>query len=404
MASLSLAQTFSELDQLLSSNQDFWRFEPFQASRSSFELPPSWQVLNPFLDSLQPHDIAELKEDQQKLLAVIADKISDLSKLWDYCHLNEFATEASSKSDHHNVGIPGRKWQQINAMGKVALQVHQPDQSWLEWCSGKGYLGQWLARESNLPVVSFEWQEQLCEAGQAMADKQQLPMQFVQGDALSESCISVFKPNQHAVALHACGDLHAHLIEHVCQQELPAVTLSPCCYHLIQTDKYQPLSQLGQQAQLQLSKSDLRIPLQETVTGGERVTRHREQEMSFRLGLDLLLQQEFAQQTYIPVPSIKKSQLSLGFAAFCEWAKQQKQWQFDFSGVDFDFWLRQGQKRFWQMEKLSLMQQVFRRPLEMWLVCDKALRLEEAGYKVQLGTFCQRDITPRNIIIQAVYK
>ena len=121
--------------------------------------------------------------------------------------------------------------------------------------------------------------------------------------------------------------------------------------------------------------------------------------MSYRLGLDSLLQETSNQNGYIPIPSIKKSQLSQGFASFCQWAKQHK--NLEIALDDLDFWYHKGQARFIQMERLSLVQQVFRRPLEMWLVCDKALRLEQAGYDVSLSTFCHRDITPRNILIQA---
>ena len=44
---------------------------------------------------------------------------------------------------------------------------------------------------------------------------------------------------------------------------------------------------------------------------------------------------------------------------------------------------------------------VFRRAIEMWLVLDRVLYLEAAGYQVQLTTFCQKSLTPRNILIQA---
>jgi hypothetical protein len=53
------------------------------------------------------------------------------------------------------------------------------------------------------------------------------------------------------------------------------------------------------------------------------------------------------------------------------------------------------------MERLSLVQQIFQRPLEMWLVYDRALFLQQHGYYVDLFTFCERRVTPRNLLIQA---
>lgn len=398
----SLSQRFSLLDKALITTQEFWRTEPFHLSINESLPWTNHPELCEYLARLDVESIEQLKGDTTTLVERLSPFIPALTSLWAQCELDTLLLTGEHDTQHLSVGIPGRKWQQITAMGEAALQVNRSNQDWLEWCAGKGYLGQWLAQQSQLPVVSFEWQESLCVAGQALADKHHLPMTFIQGDALSDDCHKVFKPNQHAVALHACGDLHAHLIEHVCQQNLSGVTLSPCCYHLIQGDDYQPLSALGKQSQLRLTKTELRIPLQETVTGGERVKRHRELEMTYRLGLDCLLQNASNQQTYTPIPSIKKSQLSQGFANFCQWAKEQRSLEVTLENLDY--WQQRGQERFIQMERLSLVQQAFRRPLEMWLVCDKALCLEQAGYDVSLSTFCPRDITPRNILIQAIEK
>jgi hypothetical protein len=150
-----------------------------------------------------------------------------------------------------------------------------------------------------------------------------------------------------------------------------------------------------------LSKSDLRIPLQETVTGGERVKRHRQLEMSYRLGFSKLLKAERHIDEYIPVPSIKKSELSKGFESFCRWASEVKKISLG-SDVDFDFYLAQGETLFWEMEKLSLVQQVFRRPLEIWLALDRAIYLQEQGYEASIEEFCERSITPRNLLIHGV--
>nr|WP_026025822.1 methyltransferase [Vibrio rumoiensis] len=395
-----MAERFNILDQSLLQTQALWRIDPFQLSFHS-SLP--WQEIAPdlcqFLAQLTDDDIIEFKQNTASLLPELSIFIPQLSTLWQACELENLRESPLHGVEALSVGIPGRKWQQICAMGSAALKENKGTK-WLEWCSGKGFLGQVLAQQSHLPVTSFEWQQGLCDSGQVLANQRKLKMTFVQGDALSASSTSVFNQQQHAVALHACGDLHAHLIEHVCQQHLPALTLSPCCYHLIEGDHYQALSTHGQQSKLQLSKNELRIPLQETVTGGQRVKQHRELEMTYRLALDSLLREKMGHCEYTPLPSIKKSELGLGFEHFCHWSQQQKALIFPMN--DLTSWEAKGRQRFMQMERISLIQQVFRRPLEMWLVCDKALRLQQQGYSVSVSTFCTREITPRNILIQAV--
>ena len=45
---------------------------------------------------------------------------------------------------------------------------------------------------------------------------------------------------------------------------------------------------------------------------------------------------------------------------------------------------------------------VFRRGIELWVDLDRACYLAEAGWRVQLGTFCSRALTPRNLAITAL--
>ena len=392
---------FKILDSFLLEHQIYWRSDPFHLCRTQ-QTP--WRNVNrplvDWLEGLSIQRIQTLKEQPQ----LVADELTlVLPQLYSVNQNIQFdrATLAGLKlARGTGDGIPGRKLQQIVSMGEAVLENHY-GKEWLEWCSGKGFLGRILSQQSKQKVTSFEWQQSLCESGQAIADAQQLDMTFVQGDAFTEDAEEVFNIDQHAVALHACGDLHVELVKKSVFHGLPAVTISPCCYHLIREDVYQAMSCVARSSALTLSKSDLRIPLQETVTGGERVKRHRQLEMSYRLGFCQLLKAELGIDEYIPIPSIKKSELSEGFESFCGWASEVKGMSLG-AGINFGLYLEQGEALFWEMEKLSLVQQVFRRPLEIWLALDRAIYLQEQGYEASIEEFCERSITPRNLLIHGV--
>jgi hypothetical protein len=70
------------------------------------------------------------------------------------------------------------------------------------------------------------------------------------------------------------------------------------------------------------------------------------------------------------------------------------------SGLDFDDYLQQGQQNYRQVFRLELLRRLFNRPLEYWLALDRALYLEDHGYQVSISRFCDRSITPRNLLIQ----
>lgn len=352
-----------------------------------------------WLASLTPSQIEEYKSEPELLVKAIGTCLPDLEPLAALTRLETLSLNGLELARGLDSGIPGRKLEQISSMGEAAIQHHH-GKEWLEWCSGKGYLGRILTTQTNQPVTSFEFQQALCDSGQQAANEHHWNMTFIQGDAFDSAAKAVFKPTQHAVALHACGDLHVRLMQYGSENGIAAMTISPCCYHLIQSEQYQPMSEQGRASSLSLSKQELRIPLQQTVTGGERVRRHRQQEMVFRLGFDLITRQALGLTEYQPVPSIRKSQLSDGFEALCHWAAERKDIELT-QDIDFSKFEYLAEQRFWQMERLSLVQLVFQRPLEIWLALDKALYLEERGYRVRLAEFCAKSVTPRNILICA---
>lgn len=381
-----------------------WQYDPFLSCVDNTDFHLNQPQLSRWL--------ADLTAEQIKLYQGHSDVLCDDLKaagfaFVDAVHALENASKLPQAQPYSlpqierglTQGIPGRKLNQIESLIAVSLK-HASSAQWLEWCAGKGYLGRILSAATQKPVTSLEWQNDLCQKGQHFADQHQLPMTFVHGDAFSDKAQPLIRQDQHALALHACGDLHMRLIKLAAANQTNALTISPCCYHLTRDEVYQPLSTCAQSAMLHLSRTDLKIPLQQTMTGGKRVIRHRFEEMSYRLGLAKLLQSLMNSSEYINIPSIKKSQLSQGFQSFCLWAIEYKNIDVS-SEIDFDHWQRVGERLFWQMEAIGLIQSLFKRAIEMWLIYDKAMFLEEQNYQVDVGIFCEPQISPRNIYIQA---
>ncbi|OOE95805.1 methyltransferase [Salinivibrio sp. AR640] len=396
MSSLSFSDQFNQLTNLLIQHQNLWRLMPMAHT----QLP--WQDDGPLCQWL-----ATL--DNTQLAALNADPDAVIKKLatW-WPALNQLPALVSVPMAQHtdieldsrlNVGVPGRKWAQIQAYLGAMPQTDKTA-CYLEWCAGKGYLGRGVAAITGKPVESVEWQSELCEQGQTFADQKALPMQFYSLDAMSEAATVVIAGCEHGLALHACGDLHVKLLQKAVATGMRALTVSPCCYHLIRGDRYQPLSAQAQEAALTLSKADLKLAVQESVTGGQRVRRQREQEVTYRLGFDEWQRDYQQSEHYLPLPALKKSQLTQGFAAFCRWGAAQK--GLTFPG-DFDqtHYLARGEARFLVLEKINLIKSAFRRAMELWLVLDRVLYLQQHGYRVTLTQFCERELTPRNLLIHA---
>jgi hypothetical protein len=383
---------FQALDAFLIEHQGLWRPRPF----THRQLP--WESAHPELAHwLRQRSLAEAEASHNTphelqapapfpQLAAQALHLSAVDKL---------PTQPLAPARHRlNVDVPGRKWQQIEAFG-AALQFAQPPGHWLDWCAGKGHLGRRLLQPGQ-QLTCLEYDPALVAAGQALSEHHHLPATHRLQDVMADVAIS---PEHTPVALHACGDLHVRLLKLASAAGCKQLALAPCCYNRINADTYQAMSTAGHASRLQLSVDDLGLPLSETVTAGHRVRLQRDTSMARRLGFDHLQRQLRGCDEYLPTPSLPAGWLEKPFAVYCQELASRKglsTGEQDWAALEALGWQRLAEVR-----NLELLRGLFRRPLELWLVLDRALFLAEKGYRVEVGSFCEPALTPRNLMVLA---
>jgi transposase-like protein len=149
---------------------------------------------------------------------------------------------------------------------------------------------------------------------------------------------------------------------------------------------------------LQFSKSDLRLAVQQSCTGGERVSRLAQTEMLWRqVWLQWRRQLGLAYQS---LRSVAKHWFSGELRDFLVFAGAEHQLETP-DVAQLPALLTAAEQALLQQRRLELVQHLFRRPLELWLVLDLALFLEEHGYQIQLSELCDASLTPRNLLLQA---
>ncbi|MBF6028277.1 methyltransferase [Pseudomonas sp. P115] len=383
---------FAALDRFLTEHQGLWRPRPF----THLHLP--WETQHPELAQWlrqrsladaesahnHPHDLPAPAPFPQ--LAAQARQLSAVDKL---------PSLPLAPARHRlNVDVPGRKWQQIEAFGAALTFKHTPTH-WLDWCAGKGHLGRRLL-QTGQHLTCLEYDPALIAAGQALSDHHGLPVTHCQQDVMANVALS---PDHTPVALHACGDLHVRLLQLANAVGCKHLAVAPCCYNRINADTYQPLSNAGRASTLQLSVDDLGLPLSETVTAGNRVRLQRDTSMARRLGFDQLQRQLRGCDEYLPTPSLPAGWLDKPFADYCRELASRK--GLSTGQENWEALEAYGWRRLAEVRNLELVRGLFRRPLELWLVLDRALFLTENGYRVEVGSFCDATLTPRNLMVLA---
>ena len=383
---------FHALDAFLTEHQGLWRPRPF----TQLQLP--WETEHPALSQWlrkrslaeaeashnQPHDLPAPAPFPQ--LAAHALRLGTVDKL---------PTYTLEPARHRlNVDVPGRKWQQIEAFG-AALTFTQTPAHWLDWCAGKGHLGRRLLQPGQR-LTCLEYDPALIASGQALSDRHDLPATHHLQDVMVDVAI---QPEHTPVALHACGDLHVRLLQLASAAGCKQLALAPCCYNRITADRYQAVSAAGRASLLQLSIDDLGLPLSETVTAGNRVRQQRDTSMARRLGFDQLQRQLRGCDDYLPTPSLPASWLDKPFADYCQELASLK--GLSTGEQNWPALEAHGWQRLAEVRNLELVRGLFRRPLELWLVLDRALFMVEQGYNVEVGSFCEPSLTPRNLMVLA---
>ncbi|WP_350606301.1 methyltransferase [Pseudoalteromonas sp. MER144-MNA-CIBAN-0113] len=388
---MTLTEQFTALDSLLMNTRSYWQCTAFD-----FDCLP-WPELHDPLTALTDQDVAELDTDQAQLYQFFSPYIPGIEQL---SRLASLPVITSSRTDYPfwiSNGIKGRKFTQLQDFVGALPANEQPI---LEWCAGKGHLGRMLAFNGAPSVHSIELQSHLCEQGQKSAQQQGLAMQFSQADVLTDNTQDFFNPQTHAVALHACGALHQTFMHQASAAKVTKISFSPCCYHLFTENNYQAMSEQAKRSALNLTHRDLKLALQETVTAPSRVGKVRKTEVEWRLGFDALRKSLTGESAYVSVPSVNKAIFSDSFESFCKWAADKKALKLP-KDIDYNKFLLIGQARKKITERVELVRHVFRRAIEVWLVLDRALYLQQQGYNVSVSTFCEKQLTPRNILILA---
>jgi len=389
------SKSFDEIDSLLTKTRQYWQILPFEHLDIPWLSNPQ---LHSALSSLTDDDIEALEASDKKLRQFLGPLISLNLDIIDDLLLNK--EPINDVPSYFKAGIKGRKWSQIASFEALLAPTTQPI---LEWCSGKGHLGRLIAMHRGNEVTSLEWQPSLCLQGKTLAEKHQVNQTFIEADAFNVDAGKLLNGSHHVVALHACGDLHRVLLTHSAQRHVSRLSIAPCCYHLIKTTVYQPLSLIAQKSALCLSRQDLSLSMQQTVVAGKRERKHRDIEVAWRLGFDLLQRHLTQIEAYLPLPSIKQSMLNGSFEAFCRWACEIKKLKFD-ENLSMASFESKGFERQCVNRRIETVTHAFRQLLERWLLLDRVIFLQEQGYEVSLFNFCESKITPRNAMITATKK
>lgn len=394
---MRLVERRAALEALLLDSAPLWQASTFHEAR------PAWCEVQPELAGallgLDDATLAEFDRDAQAWdwLSPRLPVLKALAALTDLPAAPPVQPDAGagpkSADAKLNRDIPGRKVGQIDAF---VAAVGRPQARLVEWCAGKGHLGRRFLIRWGGEALAVERNPALCACGESLARGIREPQRFLAADVMAATTAETLR-GAHAVALHACGDLHRRLVQAAAEVRAPAIDLAPCCYQLTAAEHYVPLFA---DSALKLNRNALKLAVTETVTASPREAVLSTQGSAWKLAFVELRRRLLGNAPYQPFRPVPASWQSAGFVAYLDRLAAREGLVLP-AGLDYGACEAAGWRRHHESRRLQLVRLAFRRGLEVWLLADLAAWLETRGYAVTLREFCARALTPRNLLLSA---
>ena len=379
------------LHRFLSVTKPLWEPRPFENP-----APPwteSHSELTAFLDALEDDTLSRLEADPDALRHALTPWLPTLPAA---AALDALPLEPRIPPSPFFLSVPARKAAQIEAFLRALETLGPPAGSAVDWCAGKGHLSRALAERFGLTVRALEKDPALIAEGERLAEGQ--PISFEAEDVLAGPI--ALEPGEHLCALHACGGLHDAALHTFSGRHGGQLFLAPCCYALHRPHGGHWRSWAKSAPAIELDPHALRLAAADLATAPAGVRARRARELVLRQAFDLFQRQTFERDRYLPCPSMPAAIIDGGFEAFATEAAAHHGLALP-AQLDGDRWMAAGAERAALVRRRNLLRLAFGRVLELRIVLDRGLWLAEQGFAVSLTPFCERALTPRNLLLSA---
>lgn len=394
---MSMKERFEKCARLLAQWADFLEVE-------ALKLYPNHQPgpVGQWCESLKKLDRGELWDFQTNFSLERVDSDSLCKLVRDIQELTKFEAAQGGESDLPPEllrKVSAKKKHEIDSLLNITNKFGEID-AILDIGGGVGHLSGALVY--NRPRKSFcvDFNADLQEAGVVRLQKWDQEtlgkIKFLKASFDEEFECKEFEEHKKrmVVGLHSCGKLGADVLKVASRNECEFIALASCCYHKL-NGAYN-ISELAQAHGTLLSENALHLAARcyryEDLAEFENKLMVRK----YRYGLHLL-RYEKGQTEFTSIGNTKLSDYQLSFFEYAQKYSNLKGLFRD--EVESFYQSVEVQNKINDIILVDLIRAMFGRVIETYLVLDRALFLQERGYKVEVIEAFERKLSPRNLLL-----
>lgn len=391
LAGSAILTRFDALAAFLHATRGLWGVSPFKVDR------PAWTAAHPALaaalDSLDEAAVEALEPDPAGWADAPDPWAAWGAALAPLTALGPLPADVVAGPPVRRV--KARKQAQVDGFaGVVARRFPVGGPPLVEGCAGRGHLGRALAARLDRDAV-------LLEIDPALAVPPEDRVRHVLVDVLADAADDAVPVGALVVGLHACGCLSDRLVALAEGAAAEGVVVAPCCPHRQFGGRaWVPRSEAGRRHDLPLGLDVLTLAVLDEVTSSPRRGALRRRELLVRVAIDRLARRTAGDDVHRTFPPLGRGQVDRPLAELVALVKARHGLPLP-DTVDEDALLAEAHAAVVRLRALGLVRGLFKRALELWTLLDRAQGLVERGWEVEVGTFCRRADSPRDVAILA---
>jgi hypothetical protein len=318
--------------------------------------------------------------------------------------INEICTFPSIDIIDSNIITLGKKKKQHELNSLYSLLVSKKDKGTkaVDFGGGVGNLAYFLEKEIGMDPLVLERNEELIVSGKAKLSKLESKVHFVTCDVCASNEITELKGKEFAIGLHTCGNFANHMLKHCAQGKVEQIVNFGCCYSKIEENEYHISSYADRSLEF-----NQRALLAATLSFGHVKTEFYEfrlRILKYKYSFYHWMTKKHGIMEFCAMSNSRRSLYDLSFYEFIlktlekfypdlEKPTEEEMVEFYESAENVDL-----NKYFQSYFSLS---RYFGQVLETYILCDRALYLQERGYQVEVKEVFEHEISPRNKAIIA---
>ncbi len=273
---------------------------------------------------------------------------------------------------------------------------------------GIGILAQTLSNQYNLKVISLDMDPVLQETGRKRHEKNcrhpdnKVNYQLVKVEESEPKFRALLKPNLMTLGLHACGKLSLDQIFASSKNEVKNIINFGCCYYkLSQYEGTQNISSFAQSLPSKVEQSPYALTL--ATRGHHKIDvedyLYKVKVKYYRYAMHFLLFDEYQLPDVLTLGNTHHRLYEESFGTYALEQLKRINVTPKHTKEELDQYFAQSERQnlIWEMLAAGLIRNALGRLLEIYLLMDRAIYLEEQGYKSELMEFFDEQKSPRNV-------